>query len=175
MLAGGPEERSFVLGGRGRRAAAGVSSGRRAPGRALTPLCTRAGRPSQLEFFAEEEPITIIPSFQLRHNTTGMLSCIGVSAPQRGPSCHRARWECASGPQVLPVKTAHSCAAPLNTESRVITGRSGPTCRSRSPSGLRCSCTSAASAASSRPRGWTWRACKVRAEQRGADAACARY
>ncbi|GBF97942.1 DNA replication complex GINS [Raphidocelis subcapitata] len=33
--------------------------------------------PEELEFFAEEEPITIIPSFQLRHNTSGMLSCVG--------------------------------------------------------------------------------------------------
>ncbi|KAI8465082.1 MAG: DNA replication complex GINS protein [Monoraphidium minutum] len=33
--------------------------------------------PEELEFFAEEEPITIIPSFKLRHNATGMLSCIG--------------------------------------------------------------------------------------------------
>lgn len=33
--------------------------------------------PEELEFFAEEEPITIIPSFQLRHSPSGMLSCIG--------------------------------------------------------------------------------------------------
>ncbi|KIZ02764.1 DNA replication complex GINS protein PSF2 [Monoraphidium neglectum] len=31
----------------------------------------------ELEFFAEEEPITIIPSFQLRHSANGMLSCVG--------------------------------------------------------------------------------------------------
>ena len=34
---------------------------------------------TQLEFFAEEEVITIVPSFQLRHNASGMLNCIGVS------------------------------------------------------------------------------------------------
>jgi hypothetical protein len=38
----------------------------------------------QLEFCAEEEPITIIPSFQLRHNPNGMLHCIGVRRRAHG-------------------------------------------------------------------------------------------
>jgi hypothetical protein len=44
------------------------------------PFATQHRTSPQLEFFAEEEPITIIPSFQLRHKgSNGMLSCIGVS------------------------------------------------------------------------------------------------
>lgn len=43
----------------------------------------------QLEFFAEEEPITIIPSFQLRHNASGMLSCAGVRAERETKRAQR--------------------------------------------------------------------------------------
>lgn len=61
-----------------------LSLARRAPALWRLAICTRARRacPPQLEFFAEEEPITIIPSFQLRTSPNGMLSCIGVRAPR---------------------------------------------------------------------------------------------
>jgi hypothetical protein len=41
------------------------------------PKTTKRRTNKQLEFFAEEEPITIIPSFSLRNSPTGMLRCVG--------------------------------------------------------------------------------------------------
>lgn len=95
----------------------------------------------QLEFFAEDEIVTIVPNFSLENdNPDSVLYCIGVSAPllarnlavvrRQAVPCWRS--DCDWLGMILGNMRNMNC---FDNDCRVLTGHSSPTFQPRCPCG----------------------------------------